>query len=92
LVLGPEDVAHPKPAPDMLQLALARLGVRAEQALYVGDMAVDIQAARSAGISVWVVPTGSDSEAALQEARPDRLLPDLTELAEMLRRIGPGQT
>src|SRR5579884_651779 len=32
-VLGPEDVGQPKPAPDMLQAALARLGVTAEEAL-----------------------------------------------------------
>jgi phosphoglycolate phosphatase len=85
LVLGPEDVARPKPAPDMLLAALDRLSLRPEQVLYVGDMTVDIETARAAGVSVWVVPTGSDERARLEAARPDRLLRDLNELAELAR-------
>src|SRR5262249_40841613 len=38
VVVGPEDAPRPKPAPDMLRLALDRLGVPASAALYVGDM------------------------------------------------------
>jgi phosphoglycolate phosphatase len=86
LVLGPEDVARPKPAPDMLRTALGRLGLKPEQALYVGDMTVDIETARAAGVRVWVVPTGSDEQARLEAAHPDRLLRDLNELAELARR------
>lgn len=80
VVLGPEDVPRPKPAPDMLRVALTRLNVTADQALYVGDMGVDIQTARAAGVSVWVVPTGSDEIETLRQAHPDRLLRDLGEL------------
>ncbi len=84
VVLGPEDVARPKPAPDMLVLALTRLDLRPEEALYVGDMVVDIQAGRAAGLRVWTVATGSDTLATLSQAKPDRLLRDLAELAELL--------
>jgi 2-phosphoglycolate phosphatase len=80
VVLGPEDVARPKPAPDMLVTALARLRLPADQVLYVGDMTVDIETARAAGVAVWVVPTGSDNRAALKAARPDRILPRLASL------------
>jgi phosphoglycolate phosphatase len=86
LVLGPEDVARPKPAPDMLVTALERLHLRPEQVLYVGDMTVDIETARAAGVSVWVVPTGSDERSRLEAAHPDRLLRDLNELAELARQ------
>lgn len=79
-ILGPEDVSRPKPAPDMLLEGLKRLGVSAAEALYVGDMIVDIETARAAGVRVWVVPTGSDTRAALENARPDRLLQNLSEL------------
>jgi phosphoglycolate phosphatase len=84
VVLGPEDVPHPKPAPDMLRAALSRLRVGADETLYLGDMAVDIQTARAAGVSVWVVPTGSDEIGTLQQNHPDRLLRDLGELSELL--------
>jgi phosphoglycolate phosphatase len=84
-VLGPEDVARPKPAPDMLQAGLARLKVAAAEALYVGDMVVDVETARAAGVAVWVVPTGSDPPDRLQAARPDRLLHDLRDLLALAR-------
>jgi 2-phosphoglycolate phosphatase len=91
VVLGPEDVARPKPAPDMLRAALPRLGVPAAAALYVGDMVVDIQTARAAGLHVWVVPTGSDDRDALAAAGPDHLLHDLGELPGLLgAAAGPG--
>lgn len=80
VVLGPEDVARPKPAPDMLIAALERLRLPAERVLYVGDMTVDIATARGAGVAVWVVPTGSDTRAALEAAQPDRVLDGLADL------------
>jgi 2-phosphoglycolate phosphatase len=83
-ILGPEDVARPKPAPDLLIAGLARLGVGAAEALYVGDMDVDVATARSAGVRVWVVPTGSDDRATLQAAQPDRLLEHFRDLLPLL--------
>ncbi len=82
VVLGPEDVARPKPAPDMLLAALQRLGVAAADALYVGDMSVDVQTARGASVAVWVVATGSEERDALVKARPDRLFSGLDDLAK----------
>jgi HAD superfamily hydrolase (TIGR01509 family) len=84
VVLGPEDVARPKPAPDMLRLALRRLNAAPAEAVYVGDMVVDVETARAAGITVWVVPTGSDERATLEAARPDRLLHGLDELPALV--------
>lgn len=83
-VIGPEDVARPKPAPDMLLEGLKRLAVPAAEALYVGDMTVDIETARGAGVRVWVVPTGSDTRQALESAEPDRLLDDLPQLPPLI--------
>jgi phosphoglycolate phosphatase len=85
VVLGPEDVPRPKPAPDMLLTAIDRLRLTRNQVLYLGDMVVDIQTARAAGVSVWCVATGSEERQALVEAKPDRLL---TDLREMLAEVG----
>jgi phosphoglycolate phosphatase len=89
-VVGPEDAARLKPAPDMLWTALARLGVAPAEALYVGDMSVDVATARAAGVAVWVVPTGSEDEAALIAARPDRLLKEFHELASLANNREAG--
>jgi phosphoglycolate phosphatase len=86
VVLGPEDVASPKPAPDMLLRAVERLGLPKERVLYVGDMVVDIQTARAAGVPVWAVATGSEARANLVDAGPDRLLETME---EMLAEIKP---
>jgi len=83
-VLGPEDVPRPKPAPDMLKAALARLNVEPRQALYIGDMTVDVETARGAGVAVWVVATGSDTAEALAQAAPDRLLTGLGQALPLL--------
>jgi phosphoglycolate phosphatase len=82
VVLGPEDAGKHKPAPDILLVAMKRLGITPAETLYVGDMGIDIQTARAAGVRVWVVPTGSDTVEALDSAKPDRRLRDLDELRE----------
>lgn len=86
VMLGVEDVARPKPAPDMLLTAVDRLGLPSNQVLYVGDMTVDIETARAAGVTVWAVPTGSDERSILIAARPDRLLNSLQELLLYLQK------
>ena len=84
LLLGPEDAGRPKPAPDILLLALRRLALEADQALYVGDMVVDIQTARAAGVAVWVIATGSETSLALDRAAPDRHLRSLPEILALV--------
>jgi 2-phosphoglycolate phosphatase len=87
LIVGPEDVPRPKPAPDMLKKALRQLGVSSRAALYVGDMVVDIETARGASTAVWVVPTGSNDRATLEAGKPDRVLDNLGELVELLPAV-----
>lgn len=48
VVVTSRDVNYPKPAPDMLLLAAARLGHRPDQCLFIGDSELD-QAAAAAG-------------------------------------------
>lgn len=86
VVLGPEEVPRPKPAPDMLLEALRRLAVPAEHALYVGDMDVDIEAARRAAIRVLVVPTGAQTADYLASFKPDGILASLADLPAYLQQ------
>ncbi len=84
--LGPEDSGIPKPNPAMVQLALNRLGAKPSEALYVGDMAIDVETARNAGVAVWVLPTGSGDRESLIQAKPDRLIESMSELAAVILR------
>jgi len=84
-VRGPSDSIPPKPHPEMLLQVLAELDVAPAAALYVGDMGIDIETARRAGVDVWALPTGSCGRAQLAAAAPDALLASFTDL---LPRLG----
>jgi phosphoglycolate phosphatase len=83
-VHGPDDGFPPKPAPHMLFMALAKLGVKAADALYVGDMPLDVLTARAAEVPVAAVPTGSATREELLAAGPDVVLETLGELMRLL--------
>ncbi|MEO6797024.1 MAG: HAD-IA family hydrolase [Candidatus Dormibacter sp.] len=57
VVIGFEDVTPPKPAPDPLNAAIARLGLRKINTVYVGDSMVDLETGRAARVrtvlAVW---------------------------------------
>jgi len=58
VIVGLEDVAVPKPEPSGLLAAIARLGTRAQAALYVGDSVVDALTAQRAGVAFAAVLSG----------------------------------
>lgn len=53
--LSNEDVARPKPDPEIYQLAMSRLGLKPEETLIVEDNENGIRAARASGAHVMVV-------------------------------------
>jgi phosphoglycolate phosphatase len=88
-VLGPEDVANrPKPDPVMLLEGCSRLGVSPAEAVYVGDMDVDVLTARAAGVATWLVPGGAMGVEAAAAAGPDRVLGGFAELLDLLPAPG----
>jgi phosphoglycolate phosphatase len=85
---GPEDAGKPKPDPAMVQLAMRTLGATADETLFVGDMPIDIETARNAGVPVWVLPTGSSDREALEAANPDQIFTRMTEMIGALENLG----
>ncbi|MGW2254794.1 HAD family hydrolase [Kitasatospora sp. NPDC001660] len=63
-----DDVDASKPAPDLVHAALAKAGVRPEQALFVGDTIWDVQAAAQAKVPCIAVLSGGFGERALRAA------------------------
>ena len=57
--IGVGDVTKVKPDPEGLLLAVEKLGVKIEDALYVGDSYVDAMAAEAAGMKFAAVLTGN---------------------------------
>lgn len=88
-VLGPDDVAgRAKPDPAMLLEGLTRLGATAAEAVYVGDMSIDVETSKAAGVPAWLVPGGAGGWDEALAAGPDRVLTSFAELLELL----PGVT
>ncbi len=81
-IVGGEDVSQHKPHPEGLRLALARLEVAAERALYVGDSAVDAEAARCAGVPFAPVLSGTTPRAAFAGAGARAAVENLADLPE----------
>jgi AHBA synthesis associated protein len=74
-VIGSDEVARPKPAPDIVRHALELLDVRAEHAILVGDAPTDLASAQGAGVAsaaaLWALP---DDAGELRAAGPDVVL------------------
>jgi len=84
--VGGPDLGFPeKPDPGMVLAALGAMGAAPSETLFVGDMTVDVETARRAGLPVAVVPLGSSTREELEALRPDHLFPTL---ADVLRLFG----
>jgi phosphoglycolate phosphatase len=83
-VVGPNDVAQPKPDPEMIEIIMQRIGLGPDEVVYVGDMLLDIEVARRGGLPIYAIPTGSASRETLLEGRPDRLLQRFSDLLTVL--------
>jgi len=57
-VTSSEDVETAKPRPDIVEVALRRAGVAADQAVFVGDSVWDVRAAARAGVECIGVESG----------------------------------
>ena len=69
-----EDFNNLKPSPVGLSRILARLGISASEAIYVGDSVVDVKAALGVGARPLFVSTGYSSEKEAKEAYPDIII------------------
>lgn len=58
VVVGGDEAARQKPAPDLLLLALERLGAEPSEAVYVGDSPFDVAAALAGGLAAIGVSWG----------------------------------
>ena len=83
-ILGPEDVVHLKPHPEMVQKVLARVHTVPERAIMVGDTANDILAAKAAKTRSCGVTFGYNTKEAVLKQNPDFVVDDAAELEEVL--------
>lgn len=87
VVVTGEHIERRKPDPEGIHHCLEELGIDADEAAYVGDSCIDVDASLSAGVLSIAVLTGAGDSASLSAAGAHRVsahvggVPDLLELA-----------
>ena len=79
-----DDVTHPKPHPEPIVKALELLGVRPEEAVYVGDALSDVDAAQKAGVRMAAVSWGARTREDLEARCPGRVFDSWREFLDWL--------
>ena len=74
IVISRYDVKNLKPSPEGLHLALAKLGVRKDASIFVGDSLDDVYAAKTAGIRVIIITSGENATEEILAAQPDNMI------------------
>ena len=69
LAIGETEGIARKPAPDMNFLILNKLGIRAEDAVYIGDTEIDFATAANTGMDLIMVDWGFRPRAQLEAAK-----------------------
>ena len=92
LVLGTHDTPWRKPMREFVLHAVTTLGLRPEEAMFVGDSPFDIEAAANAGVRCLAVATGSHTREQLLAHRPapEAVFENLQQLGEATFSVKPG--
>jgi len=83
-VLCADKLRHIKPHPEILNTILKKFSLKPQEAIYVGDMALDAQAGRRAGIKTAIVTTGSSTRQEIKKQKPWRIMHKITDLGGIL--------
>jgi phosphoglycolate phosphatase-like HAD superfamily hydrolase len=86
-----EEVTKTKPDPEGILKLLDTLAVRPEEAVVLGDHAVDMQAARAAGLHGIGISHGFGTPAELTEAGAIRIVDDLAALPQLIAAHNSGK-
>jgi phosphoglycolate phosphatase len=84
-IVGPDLAGARKPDAKHLAYTLESVQCERDEALFVGDMPIDVRAARNSGIAVAVVPTGSSTREELRASKPDHFLERFADLLKIVR-------
>ena len=82
-VLGANDVKEGKPSPEAVHRTLENFGLRADEAIVVGDTTFDIQMGKNAGTYTCGVTYGNGSRESMADA--DWLIDSFTDLLKIVK-------
>jgi pyrophosphatase PpaX len=71
VIVGADDVHHPKPHPEPVLLALDQLRAQPDETVFIGDSRHDLQCGRAAGVRTAAALWGPFDRADLADLEPD---------------------
>jgi len=71
VIVGADDVRHPKPHPEPVLAALEQLGAQASEAVFIGDSRHDLESGRAARVKTAAALWGPFDRAHLADLEPD---------------------
>ena len=86
-VLCGDVLSRAKPHPEILHKTLANFSLEPRQALYVGDMVIDIETAKGAGVKVAAVLTGSSTKEEIAALDPEYIMENVFEVKDILEEL-----
>ena len=85
--VGNCDFLEKKPAPDMAEYAMKKLGVSKEESVFIGDSETDILTAKNAGITCISVTWGFRDRDVLTEVGAEMFVDTADELIEIIKSL-----
>jgi phosphoglycolate phosphatase len=79
-----DKLKYGKPNPEILLKIARKFSLKPGEALYAGDMTIDAQAGRRAGIRTAIVTTGSSTLAQIRKEKPKLIIHEILELLRVL--------
>lgn len=84
VVIGGDSLPEKKPHASVLRHVAESFGVATRRTAHIGDSAIDVAAARNAGVAAWAVPYGYNAGVPISEAAPDRIFQSLSHAADLV--------
>lgn len=83
-VLCADTLRYRKPHPLILRKIMRYFSLKPGETVYVGDMTIDAQAGRRAGVNTVIVTTGSSDWAEIKKEKPDFIIRKIADLLKLL--------
>lgn len=83
-VLCADKLKYIKPHPEILNKIMQRFKVSSKETIYVGDMNIDAQAGRRAGVKTVMVTTGSSTRKEIRKEHPYLIISEIKQLQKVI--------
>ncbi len=89
--ISADDVESTKPDPEGILKITGELGISPNNAVYIGDLPLDIKAGKNAGVQTIAVTTGLVPRSDLEGEQPDKIIRHIAEISKVIPGLSPLQ-